>query len=80
MAAVRSKTKNERYRFCERGCWSGSTARKRKNTAAQRVVRSVPVDAKKKFHLNFPQNRVTDHRVGLTLHNLDRVIDGDLEN
>jgi peptide chain release factor 1 len=27
---------------------------------------------------NFPQNRVTDHRVGLTLHNLDRVIDGDL--
>ncbi len=27
---------------------------------------------------NFPQNRVTDHRVGLTLYNLDRVIDGDL--
>src|SRR3984893_11777657 len=28
---------------------------------------------------NFPQNRVTDHRIGLTLHNLDRVIDGDLD-
>ncbi len=28
---------------------------------------------------NFPQNRVTDHRVGLTLHNLDRIIDGDVE-
>jgi len=27
---------------------------------------------------NFPQNRVTDHRIGLTLYNLDRVIDGDL--
>jgi peptide chain release factor 1 len=27
---------------------------------------------------NFPQNRVTDHRIGLTLHNLDRVMDGDL--
>jgi peptide chain release factor 1 len=25
---------------------------------------------------NFPQNRVTDHRIGLTLHKLDRVIDG----
>ena len=25
---------------------------------------------------NFPQNRVTDHRVGITLHKLDRVIDG----
>ncbi|HEX2880193.1 MAG TPA: peptide chain release factor 1 [Polyangiaceae bacterium] len=27
---------------------------------------------------NFPQNRLTDHRIGLTLHKLDRVIDGDL--
>ncbi len=28
---------------------------------------------------NFPQNRVTDHRLGLTLHKLDQVIDGDLD-
>ncbi len=28
---------------------------------------------------NFPQNRLTDHRIGLTLYNLDRVIDGDLD-
>ncbi|HHY60949.1 MAG TPA: peptide chain release factor 1 [Clostridia bacterium] len=27
---------------------------------------------------NFPQNRVTDHRIGLTLHKLDAVMDGDL--
>lgn len=27
---------------------------------------------------NYPQNRVTDHRVQLTLHNLDRVMEGDL--
>jgi peptide chain release factor 1 len=27
---------------------------------------------------NFPQNRVTDHRIGLTIYQLDRVIDGDL--
>ncbi|HSB68546.1 MAG TPA: peptide chain release factor-like protein, partial [Candidatus Methylomirabilis sp.] len=27
---------------------------------------------------NFPQNRVTDHRVGLTLHNLATVLEGDL--
>src|SRR2546428_3175296 len=26
----------------------------------------------------FPQNRLTDHRIGLTLYNLDRVIEGDL--
>ncbi|OPX17963.1 peptide chain release factor 1 [candidate division WOR-3 bacterium 4484_100] len=27
---------------------------------------------------NFPQNRVTDHRSGLTLYNLDRVLNGEL--
>jgi peptide chain release factor 1 len=29
---------------------------------------------------NFPQNRVTDHRINLTTHALDRVLDGDLES
>jgi peptide chain release factor 1 len=28
---------------------------------------------------NFPQNRVTDHRIGLTLHQLDIVMDGRLD-
>jgi peptide chain release factor 1 len=28
---------------------------------------------------NFPQNRVTDHRIRLTLAKLDRVIEGDLD-
>ncbi len=27
---------------------------------------------------NFPQNRVTDHRIGLTLHDLPGVLDGDI--
>ncbi|AAD18266.1 translation releasing factor RF-1 [Chlamydia pneumoniae TW-183] len=28
---------------------------------------------------NFSQNRVTDHRIGLTLYNLDKVMEGDLD-
>uniref|UniRef100_A0A7C6AFL2 Peptide chain release factor 1 n=1 Tax=candidate division WOR-3 bacterium TaxID=2052148 RepID=A0A7C6AFL2_UNCW3 len=28
---------------------------------------------------NFPQNRVTDHRIGLNLYNLQSVLDGDLD-
>ena len=28
---------------------------------------------------NFPQSRVTDHRVNLTLHQLERVLDGDVD-
>jgi peptide chain release factor 1 len=27
---------------------------------------------------NFPQNRVTDHRIGLTLHNLTAILEGDI--
>ena len=28
---------------------------------------------------NFPESRVTDHRIGVTLHKLDRVLDGELD-
>ena len=28
---------------------------------------------------NFPQNRLTDHRIGLTLYNLDSIMDGDID-
>lgn len=29
---------------------------------------------------NFPQTRVTDHRIGLTIHQLDAVLDGELDS
>ncbi|MDP2807130.1 MAG: peptide chain release factor 1, partial [bacterium] len=28
---------------------------------------------------NFPQNRVTDHRIGVTLHSLDQVLEGHID-
>ncbi len=28
---------------------------------------------------NYPQNRVTDHRINLTLYNLDKIVEGELE-
>ncbi len=28
---------------------------------------------------NFPQDRITDHRIGLNIHNLDKVLEGDLD-
>ena len=28
---------------------------------------------------NFPQGRVTDHRINLTLYKLDKILDGDIQ-
>jgi peptide chain release factor 1 len=28
---------------------------------------------------NFPQNRITDHRIGFTAYNLDQVLQGELD-
>jgi peptide chain release factor 1 len=29
---------------------------------------------------NFPQDRLTDHRIGLTVHNLPRIMDGEIDH
>ena len=46
-------------------------------TGADRMTLRGSGDRSEKIRTyNFPQNRVTDHRIGLTLYSLDRVIDG----
>jgi peptide chain release factor 1 len=48
-------------------------------TAERRGMVGTGERAQKVRTYNFPQNRVTDHRVGLTLHKLDRIMEGDLD-
>lgn len=51
-----------------------------KSTAAQRKSMVKSGDRSDKIRTyNFPQNRLTDHRIGYTIYNLDHVIDGDLD-
>jgi len=56
---------------------------RQKRDAAQSAERKGMVGtgerAQKVRTYNFPQNRITDHRIGLTLYKLDRIMEGDLE-
>jgi peptide chain release factor 1 len=51
-----------------------------RKTAAKRKSQVKSGDRSEKIRTyNFPQNRVTDHRVDLSLHNLDRILEGELD-
>jgi peptide chain release factor 1 len=48
--------------------------------AAERRSQVRTVDRSQRVRTyNFPENRISDHRVGYKAHNLDQVIDGDLD-
>ena len=56
---------------------------KDKKTAEQALNRKTMIgsgDRSEKIRTyNFPQNRVTDHRIEMSLHNLEAFLDGDIE-
>lgn len=51
----------------------------KEEAAARRLQVGTGVRAEKIRTYNFPENRVTDHRVGLKLHRLTEVLQGDLD-
>jgi len=56
-------------------------AEQQKELADQRKSQVGTGDRSQKIRTyNFPQGRVTDHRVGLTLHKLEAVLQGDIED
>ena len=50
-----------------------------KTTATRRGQIGTGDRSEKIRTYNFPQNRLTDHRIGLSVHNLDSVIEGELD-
>ena len=54
--------------------------RKDKERSAERKTQVGTGDRSERIRTyNYPQNRVTDHRIGLTLHKLEQVLEGDLD-
>ena len=51
----------------------------REETEARRAQVGTGDRSQRVRTYNFPDRRVTDHRVRLTLHNLEGVLDGDVE-
>lgn len=49
------------------------------NDAERRIKIGTGDRSEKIRTYNYPQNRITDHRIGFTTMNLDRVMDGDLD-
>jgi peptide chain release factor 1 len=50
-------------------------------TAAERRSMVKTGDRSEKIRTyNFPQDRLTDHRIGLTVHNLPRILQGELQD
>jgi len=48
-------------------------------TASRRSMVSTGDRSAKIRTFNYPQNRVTDHRINLTLYKLDKIVEGDLD-
>jgi peptide chain release factor 1 len=50
------------------------------DASADRASQIRTVDRSERIRTyNFPENRVTDHRIGFKAHNLDQMLDGDLD-
>lgn len=58
--------------------WEAEEDRKEATVAGYRSKIGRGMRSEKIRTYNFPQNRVTDHRRGKSVHNLDRVIEGEL--
>jgi len=55
--------------------------RQEKECATERKSQVGTGDRSEKIRsYNYPQNRVTDHRIGFTLHKLEQVLEGDIDD
>lgn len=61
--------------------WEIESLKKVGDISAQRTSQVGSGERSEKIRTyNFPQNRLTDHRIGKSWHNLDRILEGDLDD
>lgn len=73
------KNRAKAWRLLRSRLYEFHESRKRAERDSQRRTMIGSGDRSEKIRTyNFPQNRVTDHRINLSLYNLDKIIAGDL--
>jgi peptide chain release factor 1 len=74
------QNKERAFRILRARLYDAAQAQQDAQTAAQRRSQVGTGDRSQKVRTyNFPQGRVTDHRVGLTSHRLEAILQGELE-
>ncbi|NQY73717.1 MAG: peptide chain release factor 1 [Candidatus Margulisbacteria bacterium] len=74
------QNKDKAMRMLRSRLYEAEQERKAKDEALVRKIQVGSGDRSEKIRTyNFPQKRVTDHRVPITLHTLDKILDGDLD-
>lgn len=75
------QNKEKAIRILRARLLEGARQQQQQEEAAQRRKQVGTGERSEKIRTyNFPQGRVTDHRVGLTLHRLDSILEGDLDD
>ena len=74
------KNKDKAMRVLRARIYEAEQEKQRQSVAADRKSQVGTGDRSERIRTyNFPQNRVTDHRIGLTLYKLEAVLNGDLD-
>lgn len=74
------KNKEKAMRFLKAKLAENERMKRQAEAASMRASQVGTGDRSERIRTyNFPQNRVTDHRINLTLYSLDRVMHGELE-
>ncbi|MBA5851473.1 peptide chain release factor 1 [Clostridium sp. cel8] len=74
------KNKEKAMKVLKSRLYEAAEAERNKNIAEDRKSQVGTGDRSERIRTyNFPQGRVTDHRIGLTLYKLDSFLDGDID-
>ena len=74
------QNKEKAFRLLRSKLYDMELERRQNEEAEERRSQIGTGDRSEKIRTyNFPQGRVTDHRIGLTLYSIDKVLNGDLD-